>query len=193
VGVSAGVERELLLLGLLREQGMHGYQLLEFIDTQMAYCVDLKKPTAYFLLDKMAVAGWIRFEQGQEGNRPLRRVYSITPAGEAEFQRLLRENLGNYALARSATDIGLAFIDALSPPEVLALLQQRRDAVQEQLATAQAAPAHPGGAQLIIDHQLHHLQAELEWLSRVIERVGRRARAARREEAGTATVKRKAI
>ena len=75
------MERELLLLGLLREKGMHGYQLLEFIDTQMSMCVDLKKPTAYFLLERMTATGWIRFEQSQEGNRPPRRVYTITPKG----------------------------------------------------------------------------------------------------------------
>ena len=170
------MERELLLLGLLREQGMHGYQLLEFIDTQMASCVDLKKPTAYFLLEKMAAAGWIRFEQGQEGNRPPRRVYNITTEGEAVFQRLLRENLGSYEPARFASDIGLAFVDTLPPEEALGLLRQRRAAAQVQLAAVQAAPEHPGSAQLMIEHQVHHLTSELDWLDKIIERINRRAK-----------------
>jgi DNA-binding PadR family transcriptional regulator len=165
------VERELLLLGLLRVQGMHGYQLLEFVETQMAFCVDLKKPTAYFLLDKMAVAGWISFEQGQEGNRPPRRVYNITPEGEAVFQRLLRENMATYSPARFATDIGLAFSEALPKQESIHLLEQRRIAVQEQLDGALAAPPHPGGIQLIIEHQIHHLTSELQWLTDVILRL----------------------
>ncbi len=165
------MERELLLLGLLRAHGMHGYQLLEFVDTQMAFCVDLKKPTAYFLLDKMAAAGWISFEQGQEGNRPPRRVYHITPEGEVVFQRLLRENLASYAPTRFATDIGLAFADVLSKPESAHLLEQRRIAVQEQLTAAQNAPPHPGGVQLIIEHQIHHLMSELQWLNDVIKRM----------------------
>ena len=111
------MERELLLLGLLRGHEMHGYQLMEFIDTQMASCVDLKKPTAYFLLDKMTAAGWIHFEQNQEGNRPPRRVYGITTEGEKAFQRLLRENLAAYEPARFISDIGLAFVDALPAEE----------------------------------------------------------------------------
>jgi DNA-binding PadR family transcriptional regulator len=169
------LERELLLLGLLREQEMHGYQLLEFIDAQMSTCVDLKKPTAYFLLDKMTAAGWIRYEQNQEGHRPPRRVYTITPEGEAVFQKLLRENLGSYQPARFATDIGLAFIDTLPPTEALALLRSRRNAAQAQLAVVQAAPAHPGGAQLMIAHQVHHLTSELGWLDQVIEHLAQQA------------------
>jgi DNA-binding PadR family transcriptional regulator len=165
------VERELLLLGLLRGHEMHGYQLMEFIDTQMASCVDLKKPTAYFLLDKMTAAGWIRFEQSQEGNRPPRRVYGITTDGEAAFQRLLRENLAAYEPARFISDIGLAFVDALPAEEALVLLQHRQQIVEAQLTSAQAVPEHKGGAQLIIEHQRHHLVSELDWLKIVIKRV----------------------
>jgi DNA-binding PadR family transcriptional regulator len=183
------VERELLLLGLLREQGMHGYQLLEFIDTQMFACVDLKKPTAYFLLEKMTTAGWIRFEQGQEGNRPPRRVYTITPEGEATFQKLLRENLGSYQPAHFASDIGLAFIDTLPASEALALLRQRRAAAQEQLAIVQAAPEHPGSAQLMIQHRVHHLTSELSWLDGVIERLGRKAKGRHRQQHPSTSVK----
>jgi DNA-binding PadR family transcriptional regulator len=162
------LERELLLLGLLRHQGMHGYQLLEFIDTQMSSCVDLKKPTAYYLLDKMAAAGWIGYEQEQQGNRPPRRVYHITPEGEVAFQRLLRENLAGYPPVHFAGDVGLAFVDALPPQAAVSLLEQRRQEAQARLDAAKAAPVHPGGAQLLIDHQIHHLTAELVWLERVI-------------------------
>lgn len=165
------VERELLLLGLLRTQGMHGYQLLEFIETQMTYCVDLKKPTAYFLLDKMSAAGWISYEQGQAGNRPPKRVYHITPDGEAEFKRLLQENLASYIPSRFASDVGLAFLDALPGEQSLELLEQRHAVITEQLATARNAPPHPGGVQLLIDHQIHHLTSELQWLTDVIHRL----------------------
>lgn len=53
------MERELLLLGLLQQQEMHGYQLHEFIDSYMQTCVDLKKSTAYYLLEKMAKDGFL--------------------------------------------------------------------------------------------------------------------------------------
>ena len=35
------MERELLLLGFLRRENMHGYKLNEFIERDMAACTDL--------------------------------------------------------------------------------------------------------------------------------------------------------
>lgn len=173
-------ERALLLLGILRRQDMHGYQLHEFIDMNLAVCADLKKATAYFLLDKMAAEGWVTFERTQEGNRPPRRVYRITPAGEEAFQRMMRANLSAYTPARFPGDVGLAFIDALKPAEAIRLLTQRRAAMLGALAALESTPEHAGGAQFIIEHQRRHLAAELDWLDEVIARVEampRRARA----------------
>lgn len=165
------MDRELLLLGLLRQQEMHGYQLHEFIERDLPFCTDLKKPTAYLLLDKMATAGWIAQRESQAGNRPPRRVFHITQQGEAEFQRLLRENLARYEPARFAGDIGLAFVEALPRDEALALLAERRGALQAELSAARAAPSHRGGSQLVVEHRVRHLQAELEWLDAVMARL----------------------
>ena len=165
------MDRELLLLGLLRRQEMHGYQLMEFFDRTLNFCVDIKKPTAYFLLDKMAEAGWITETESQAGHRPPRRVYRLTPQGEAEFQRLLRENLASYSPALFPSDTGLAFVEALKPAEALDLLRQRRPLIAAALAKAQAAPPHAGGSQFVVEHQVHHLTAELEWLDDITARL----------------------
>jgi DNA-binding PadR family transcriptional regulator len=165
------MENKLLLLGLLRRQEMHGYQLFEFIDRNLGYCTDLKKPTAYYLLNKMAQDGWIEEQTYQEGNRPPRRVYHMTPAGEAAYQRLLRESLQGYSPVTFKGDVGLAFIDDLDPSEARQLLELRRAALQAALANVQAAPVHAGGMQRVIDHQFFHLQSELEWLDRISARL----------------------
>ncbi len=173
-------ERELLLLGLLRQQDMHGYQLHEFIQRNLATCTDLKKPTAYFLLGKMAEAGWIAEKRSRMGNRPPRRVFHLTAKGEAAFQRLLRQNLAQWAQASFASDIGLAFVGALPPAEALELLGQRRAALEEARADAQAAPPHKGSLHWVIEHQARHLAAELEWLDEVMARLTRQAPARRK-------------
>lgn len=173
------MDRELLLLGVLRQQGMHGYQVHEFIDRYLASCTDLKKPTAYFLLDKLAKAGWITHEQVQEGHRPPRRVYRLTAAGETEYQRLLRVNLAEYVPAYFVSDIGVAFLDDVPPAEARGRLEQRRTALAAELAAAQGAPLHPGSLQWLVEHRARHLQAELDWLDEIMSRLaaatGRRA------------------
>ncbi len=170
------MERELFLLGLLRQHDMHGYKLAEFIEGDLAICVDLKKPTAYFLLDKMAQQGWIAYSEAQEGNRPTRRVYRITPEGEAAFQKMLREVLAGYTLTKFSDDIALAFADTLPTDEALALLHEKREHLVHELDHARAIPSHPGRVQLIIDHRLFHLESELRWIDQVIERFGHESR-----------------
>jgi DNA-binding PadR family transcriptional regulator len=165
------MERELLLLGLLRSQDMHGYQLHEAIDSHLGMGVQLTKPTAYRLLRNMAEDGWVTFREEQEGNRPPRRVYAITPQGEIAFQRLLRENLANYQPSDFTCHIGLAFLDELAPEEALPLLHSRRAGMEELLESAQAHGEHPGSLQLMLERQVHLLAAELEWLDTVIGRL----------------------
>lgn len=162
------MEKKLLLLGLLRRQEMHGYQLNEFIDNNLALCTDLKKPTAYYLLDQMSKNGWITAEAEQEGNRPPRKVYRLTPAGEAAFQRLLRENLSAYQPVNFPGDISLAFMDWMTPAETLPLLEKQKTQVQARLEAVKNIPVHSGSLALIFSHQSHHLQAELEWLEKII-------------------------
>jgi DNA-binding PadR family transcriptional regulator len=164
------MERELLLLGLLRRAHMHGYQLHEFIERDLATCTDLKKPTAYFLLDKMTRLGWVVQREEREGNRPPRRVYQVTPAGEAQFQRLLRENLRSHMITRFPGDAGLMFVDVLPPTDALALLRERHAALATDLAAARSAPPHTAAAQLIIEHRIVHLESELRWLDEVMDR-----------------------
>jgi len=75
------MERKLLLLGMLRDHEMHGYQINEMVDIHLGSSVQLTRPTAYRLLNQMADDGLILFKEEQEGKRPPRRVYSITPQG----------------------------------------------------------------------------------------------------------------
>ena len=163
--------RELLLLGLLRQDEMHGYQLHEMFSSVLAHSIDLKKPTAYFILDKMAQRGWVTVSSTQEGNRPMRKVYRLTPDGEAAFERLLRENLATYADAESTGDIGLAFMDALPPTEAAALLLKRRERLSVLVLSAHAIPPHEGTFQFMIEHRIRHLEADLAWLDSVIARL----------------------
>jgi DNA-binding PadR family transcriptional regulator len=165
------MDKKLLLLGLLRTGSMHGYQLNDFIESTLATCVQIKRPTAYYVLNKMQADGWVEETEEQEGNRPPRRIYSITTTGEAAFQELLRQNLASYELAQFAGDVGLAFLGEVPADEGLALLQQRRDVIQEQLAQTLTIPLHPGSLQLTIDHQIRHLTAELAWLDEVMARL----------------------
>jgi DNA-binding PadR family transcriptional regulator len=160
--------RELLLLGLLRHQDMHGYQLNEFLLGQLAACTDIKKPTAYYMLKKMAEKGWIAETIQQDGNRPPRHVYRITPQGEAVFQSMLRTMLPNYTPTYFEGDLPLAFLDELPAQEAQTLLQTRRIHLLKIQTELENTPPHSGSVQWLIEHQRRHLQTELTLLDEIL-------------------------
>ncbi len=164
------MERELLLLGLLRRGKTHGYQLNEFIERDFGHFINLKKPTAYALLDRMEKHGWVRQTRTQEGNRPPRHTYEITEEGERQYHALLRHNLSQFANSFSAGDVGLTLIGDVPPAEAVELLERQKRGLLEELASMREVPPHESGSQLAIDHRILHLESELRWLEALIER-----------------------
>jgi DNA-binding PadR family transcriptional regulator len=123
------------------------------------------------LLNKMAHDGWVTYTQEQEGNRPPRRVFAITPAGEAAFQQLLRESLAKSQPMVYAGNIGLLFLDAIPPEEALRLLEKRRASVEGVLQEADTHEVFEEASSLLLLHQERHLTTELDWLDEVIARI----------------------
>ena len=163
------MERKLLLLGMLRDHEMHGYQINEMVDMHLGTSVPLTKPTAYRLLNQMTDEGWILFREEHEGKRPTRRVYSITEQGEAEFQNALRECLGRYEPPEYRSNICLAYLDQIPEVEAAQLLGQRRKMIEEFLEGLSGSDKHHGSFQLVLDNQIYHLKSELEWLDHVMD------------------------
>ncbi|MBC8450999.1 helix-turn-helix transcriptional regulator [bacterium] len=152
-------ERELLLLGLLRNRHMHGYQLSEFLEAHFGMFFDLKKGTAYNLLGKMEKVGWVTSREEKEGRRPVRRVFAITQEGESIFQSLLRRSLREYRCPAFPANVPVLFLDALPQGEKTDLLEGRREEVKDQLRALETHVEHP-----LLDHRRRILQAELDWL-----------------------------
>jgi len=166
------MERELLLLGLLRGREMHGYQINKFIDDSLGVNAQITRPTAYRLLSSLADKGWVTSREEQEGNRPSRRVYAITLQGEEAFQRLLRQSLAGYRPVDLLGDAALLFLDALPTAEALTLLRERRAAVASLLQAACTGEQDADGSAWLLQRRRYHLTTELGWVDEVIHRVG---------------------
>ncbi len=166
-------ERALLLLGVLMSQDRHGYQINEFIERALCQVTTMKKPTAYALLDRLAVGGYVSVYREQAGNRPPRKVYSITPGGQALFTELLRENLANTSTVIQEGDIGLMMVNYLDREVAIRSLKERLEKLDALLATPSTVPPH--GGQLSVDLAIDHLQAirraDRAWLATTIERL----------------------
>lgn len=162
------MEREILLLGLLRQNEMYGYQINEIIETQIGSSLKLTKPTTYRLVQKMAEEGWVSFRDEKEGNRPTRRVYAITPEGSERFQEMLKTSLATFEGAENPSVIGLAFLAGLRRREATTLLQTRLESLRTMLEEKIAGASQREEFSILVENEILHLSAEIEWLSGVI-------------------------
>jgi DNA-binding PadR family transcriptional regulator len=169
----------LVILGLLRERPLYGYEIKHIIEDHMGDWTSIAFGSIYFALRKLAEEGFIeKVATEKEGSRPSRSVYQITEAGQAEFLRLLREVWNEVERHYFAFDIGLFFMEALPTEEVKSYLQRRvaqlEDLVQYLNAHKKEQLAHeevPRLAAAIFDHTRVHFQAELTWTRDLLEKV----------------------
>lgn len=168
-------DRALLLLGVLMTQSRHGYQINDFIERSLCHVATMKKPTAYALLDRLSSAGFISVHAEQAGNRPQRKVYSITPAGRELFDRLLRENLASVDETTFAGDIGLVLLNQIDREDALAELKRRLARLDELLAHQPSPPPHNDELRidLALDHLLTMRRADRDWLAAAVARLER--------------------
>ena len=166
-------DRALLLLGILMAQSQHGYQIHEFIEKNLSRITDMKKPTAYATLDRLCEAGYVQMSLEQEGNRPTRKVYSITSIGVDHFFELLRSNLAQADKMNFSSDIGIMFIDHLPVEVSLSLLEERLRQLSAQIQQYETAPRHGFGlgVDLAVEHHLVHLKADHAWVCSVLQRL----------------------
>jgi len=165
------MEKKLLLLGMLLSHGMHGYQLNEMLRHNPGTPISLKKSNAYKLLNDMEEDGWVTHTQEQEGNRPQRRVYSVTKDGKAAFYRLLRENLSSHPSPEFPGVVGLDFLYLLPAKEAVVLLETRLEFVREKFEELDNVEIKIRQSHLASEY-LHQFYAhEIEWLTEIIKRL----------------------
>lgn len=166
-------ERTLLLLGILKVQSQHGYQINEFIEHNLGRVTGMKKPTAYALLERLSQEGYVTMHMEQGSNGPPRKVYAITTAGEGLFLTLLRASLAEPDHIAPLGDIALMFLDHVSRAEGIQLLRQRLAKLDVEIARYEQAPPHEHGVgvDLALERDLCLLQTDRAWLTETLRRL----------------------
>src|SRR5215472_8643511 len=106
------MHKVLLLLGLLLDGPLYGYQLHLIVRAHGELYADLKKANLYYLLERLAKDGFLEMEvePGAKGARGERLIYTITEAGRTRFHILLRETLLSYELAHTGIETAVVFL-----------------------------------------------------------------------------------
>ncbi|MER5456460.1 PadR family transcriptional regulator [Micromonospora sp. NPDC002389] len=168
------------LLGLLEQGPRHGYDLKRSYDDQFGRGRSLHYGQVYATLARLLKNGLVEV-QSEPGEGPDRKRYAITEAGVTDVEQWLArpEQPEVYLQSKLYTKVVLALLTDRDAADLLdvqraAHLAQMRELTQRKLAGDLAD-------QLVCDHALFHLEADLRWLELTAARLDQ-LRAQVREE-----------
>ncbi len=179
------------VLGLLKEQDMHGYELKKRLADVFGLASAVSFGSLYPALSRLEAAGAINVvaaeggehgagagTTGAEGRSSRRRkVYGMTARGAAMFEELLASSQSGAEDERSFS-LRLAFARYLPPERRLGLLEQRRAVLGERLAQLAArarARRDDRYMRVLAERQHDALSRDVSWLDDLIQQERRSA------------------
>ena len=126
---------ELAVLAVLRERAMHPYEIQRLLKQRRKDDVlVLKRGSLYHAIRRLAAGGFIAAgATTREGLRPERTTYAITPAGERTLGTWLQAVMAAPRPEPSSFMGALSFLIYLEPAEAIAALEQRLQALEEEI------------------------------------------------------------
>ncbi|MRH88981.1 PadR family transcriptional regulator [Nocardia sp. SYP-A9097] len=176
----------LLVLSVVRLlQPVHGYDVRrELLSWHADDWANVKPGSVYGALNTLARDGLISVDEvGQDGGRPERTAYRLTPEGEKQFGEMLRESLFSADQVKHPYFATVALFPHAPKAEVVAALQSRilkfeaalfflEREEQRILAGSgkpeESAPYHVADAMRL---SADHTRADLEWSRRTLRRI----------------------
>jgi DNA-binding PadR family transcriptional regulator len=152
------------LLGLLETGPRHGYDLKRAYDERFGQDRPLHYGQVYKTLSRLLRNGLVEESGVEPGGGPERRRYAITAEGVTNVEEWLAtpENPALYLQNTLYTKVVLALLSGRDAADIVDLQRAAHLRSMRELTARKA-----GGDladQLICDHALFHLEADLRWL-----------------------------
>lgn len=178
---------DLVLLSLLAEQPMHGYQAnMELERRQVQDWAGVSRPQVYYSLEKLAHLGFIAEKGDHEpALGPERRIFSTTAKGRAAIAAALEREDWTNQRDRPPFLTWMALSWQAAPATVLHQLRRREKFLeaelvreQETLRAVEKEVGHPfHEAVWMIKLVIEQFRSELSWLHQVAAEIPRRGAA----------------
>ena len=176
---------DLVLLSLLAERPMHGYEAnLELERRCIRDWAAISRPQVYYSLEKLAAAGFIRELQTEKASAgPERTVFETTPKGRAETADALEREDWTAQRDRPAFSTWIALSWLARPGVFQKQIRRRRKFVRQELAREKETLAsileevgHPHHeAVWMVTLMIEQFRTELKWLRKLERELPHRA------------------
>ena len=158
-------------LGLLETRPRHGYDLKRAYDEQFGRDRPLAFGQVYATLSRLIKNGMVVVDGVESGDGPERKRYAITPEGVTDVERWLgsAERPELYLQNTLYAKVVLALLTGRSADGILDTQRAAHLETMRELTRRKAVGDL--AEQLICDHALFHLEADLRWLELTASRL----------------------
>ncbi|MFD0328631.1 PadR family transcriptional regulator [Streptacidiphilus monticola] len=152
------------LLGLLEAGPRHGYDLKRAFDEKFGHDRPLHYGQVYSTMARLLKNGLVEVEGVEAGEGPDRKRYAITDAGVTDVSAWLAqpEKPEPYLQSTLYTKVVLALLTHRSATQILDTQRAEHLRLMRELTRRKASGDLAD--QLVCDHALFHLEADLRWL-----------------------------
>ncbi|MEU1054915.1 PadR family transcriptional regulator [Streptomyces sp. NPDC005876] len=152
------------LLGLLEAGPRHGYDLKRAFDEKFGHDRPLHYGQVYSTMSRLLKNGLVEVDGIEAGDGPERKRYAITEAGVTDVERWLAtpEKPEPYLQSTLYTKVVLALLTQRDAADILD--NQRAEHLRGMRVLTDRKRKGDLADQLICDHALFHMEADLRWL-----------------------------
>lgn len=167
------------LLGLLESGPRHGYDLKRAFDENFGQDRPLHYGQVYSTMSRLLKNGLVEVDAVEAGAGPERKRYAITDAGVTDVAEWLArpEKPEPYLQSTLYTKVVLALMTERNAAELLDT--QRAEHLRLMRGLTERKRSGDLADQLICDHALFHLEADLRWLELTAARLDKLAETVR--------------
>ena len=174
----AATKTDLLLLGLLLDRPMHGYEIYQTIQSEgIDGWFSISAAGVYYSLRKLHDQGLVVESRQRRGGSASKSIYRMTGKGRTAFMNAMEAELASQEEPCLDYDLPIYLLNKLPVQRALPPLERREGFLIEQaekLRAATAAQQAKGGSPLklaILDHKIRFLEMEKAWLADVMATV----------------------
>ena len=165
-------QNDLLVLGLLLERPMHGYDIDQSIrGEEIEQWFVISSAAIYYSLGKLSRLGLIAKAQPRE--TPVdRAVYRVTNLGREEFLTEMEGLLDSTEPIRTDYDLGIYMLNRLPRMHAEALLRRRIDFLREWAAALEQSRSDVSPLrETMTEHAIAVAQLDIDWLVGIADRL----------------------
>ena len=164
--MSRELSSQWVVLGLLTQRPMHGYELHQFFTSpsplEQVWYLGISQ--MYKLLKELESLDHVEVSIEPQENRPEKKVYHVTPSGREAFLEWLQTPVSGIRLMRIEFLGKLFLAQGLGPEMVEGIIDIQREACRTLLADLQAKMPGGGFEDLVLRFRAGQIEAAIDWL-----------------------------